>query len=60
MEAIEKSKIVGIIGGAGVAATNKLNELLEIELTQKGAFRDAHHPQILTFQATKLPPAVCI
>ncbi len=55
MEAVEKSKIVGIIGGAGVAATNKLNELLEIELTQKGAFRDAHHPQILTFQATQAP-----
>ncbi|MCX2716487.1 amino acid racemase [Helicobacter sp. MIT 21-1697] len=54
MEA-KRTKIIGIIGGAGVAATNKLNELLEIELTKKGAFRDAHHPQILTFQATQAP-----
>lgn len=26
---------IGIIGGAGVAATNKLLELIEIELTKK-------------------------
>ncbi len=49
------TKIIGIIGGAGVAATNKLNELIEIELTQQGAFRDAHHPQIITYQATQVP-----
>lgn len=49
------TKIIGIIGGAGVAATNKLNELIEIELTQQGAFRDAHHPQIITYQATQAP-----
>lgn len=46
---------IGIIGGAGVAATNKLNELIEIELTKKGAFRDCHHPEIIIWQATKAP-----
>lgn len=55
MEAVQKSKIIGIIGGAGVAATNKLNELLEIEITKRGAYRDAHHPQIITYQATLAP-----
>jgi aspartate racemase len=48
-------KKIGIIGGAGVAATNKLNELLEIRLTKKGAFRDCHHPEIIIYQATKVP-----
>lgn len=47
--------MIGIIGGNGVAATNKLNELLEIEFTQNGAFRDCHHPEIITWQATKAP-----
>lgn len=46
---------IGIIGGAGVAATNKLCELIEVELTQKGAFRDAHHPELIIYQATKAP-----
>lgn len=50
-----ENKIIGIIGGAGVAATNKLNELLEIEFTKNGAFRDAHHPEIIIYQATKAP-----
>lgn len=46
---------IGIIGGAGVAATNKLNELIEIELTKNGAYRDCHHPEIIIWQATKAP-----
>jgi len=45
----------GIIGGAGVAATNKLLELIEMELTQKGAYRDCHHPEMIIWQATKAP-----
>lgn len=48
-------KVIGIIGGNGVAATNKLNELLELEFTKNGAFRDCHHPEIITYQATKAP-----
>lgn len=47
--------IIGIIGGAGVAATNKLNELIEIEYTKNGAYRDCHHPEIIIWQATQAP-----
>ena len=47
--------IVGIIGGAGPSATNKLNELIEEYFTKNGAFRDAHHPEIIIWQATKAP-----
>lgn len=47
--------IIGVIGGNGVAATNKLCELIEIELTQTNAFRDAHHPEMIIWQATKAP-----
>ena len=46
---------VGIIGGAGVAATNKLLELIENELTSRGAFRDYHHPEMIIYQATQAP-----
>lgn len=49
------NNIIGIIGGAGVAATNKLNELIEIEYTMNGAYRDCHHPEIITWQATNAP-----
>lgn len=51
----ETKKIIGIIGGAGVAATNKLQELIEIELTKNGAYRDCHHPEMIIWQATKAP-----
>ncbi|MBO6180961.1 amino acid racemase [bacterium] len=51
----DKSKIVGVIGGAGVAATNKLQELIEIYCTQNGAFRDCHHPEMIIWQATQVP-----
>lgn len=47
--------MIGLIGGAGVAATNKLQELIEIELTKNGAFRDAHHPEMIIWQATQVP-----
>ncbi|MBQ6515996.1 amino acid racemase [bacterium] len=47
--------IIGVIGGAGVAATNKLQELIENELTQSGAYRDCHHPEMIIWQATKAP-----
>ncbi len=47
--------IVGVIGGAGVAATNKLLELIEIQYTLDGAFRDAHHPEMIIYQATQAP-----
>lgn len=47
--------MIGIIGGNGVAATNKLNCLIEERLTKEGAFRDGHHPEIITWQATQAP-----
>lgn len=50
-----KDKIIGIIGGAGVAATNKLCELIENQYTINGAFRDCHHPKMIIYQATKSP-----
>lgn len=46
---------VGVIGGCGVAATNKLLELIESYYTQNGAFRDAHHPEMIVYQATQVP-----
>ncbi len=47
--------ILGVIGGAGVAATNTFCHLLEERFTRAGAFRDAHHPEVLIHQATKCP-----
>jgi len=48
--------MIGVIGGAGVAATNKFCELLENDLTKKErAFRDFHHPEMVIYQATKSP-----
>lgn len=49
------SEIIGVIGGAGVAATNKLLELIEIKVTKGGAFRDCHHPEMIIYQATQVP-----
>ena len=37
--------MIGVIGGNGVAATNKLLSLIEENKTINGAFRDAHHPE---------------
>ena len=47
--------MIGIIGGNGVAATNKLCQLVEEKLTRNGAFRDAHHPEMIIWQATQAP-----
>lgn len=47
--------IIGVIGGAGVAATNKLCELVEERYTKNGAFRDCHHPEMIVYQATQAP-----
>lgn len=46
---------IGIIGGNGVAATNKLCEIIENKITQNGAIRDCDHPEIIIWQATKAP-----
>lgn len=46
---------IGIIGAAGVAATNRLCTLIEEEVTRRGAFRDAHHPDMVVVQCTQVP-----
>lgn len=46
---------IGIIGGAGVAATNLLLNKIEKRFLQSGAFRDLHQPPMLVFQATQAP-----
>lgn len=47
--------MIGVIGGNGVAATNKLLQLIEEQKTKDGAFRDAHHPEMIIWQATHAP-----
>ncbi|MDR3176916.1 MAG: amino acid racemase [Desulfovibrio sp.] len=47
--------IIGVIGGAGVAATNTLADIIERSYTRQGAFRDAHHPEMIIWQATQAP-----
>ena len=47
--------MIGVIGGNGVAATNRLCQLIEIKITERGAFRDAHHPEMIIWQATQVP-----
>lgn len=46
---------IGVIGGNGVAATNRLCDMIERKVTQGGAFRDAHHPEMIVWQATSVP-----
>lgn len=47
--------MIGVIGGNGVAATHRLCALVEEKLTKAGAFRDAHHPEMIIWQATQVP-----
>lgn len=47
--------MIGVIGGNGVAATNKLQQLIEEELTKGGCFRDCQHPEMIIYQATQAP-----
>ena len=46
---------IGVIGGNGVAATNRLCDMIERKVTGRGAFRDAHHPEMIVWQATSVP-----
>ena len=46
---------IGIIGGNGVAATNRLCDMIERKVTAAGASRDAHHPEMIVWQATSVP-----
>lgn len=47
--------MIGVIGGNGVAATNRLLQLIEQKVVEMGGFRDAHHPEMIIWQATKVP-----
>ena len=46
---------IGVIGGNGVAATNRLCDMVECKIVAAGAFRDAHHPEMIVWQATGVP-----
>lgn len=47
--------ILGVIGGAGVAAGALLVRHLEERVTALGGYRDAHHPELILWQATSAP-----
>lgn len=46
---------IGVIGGNGVAATNRLVHLLERKRIAAGAFRDQHHPELVVLYKTQSP-----
>lgn len=52
---MKKQKVIGIIGGAGVAAGAEIVSRLEQKMTASGAYRDFHHPEVILYQATKAP-----
>lgn len=47
--------MIGVIGGNGVAATNRLLAYVEEGITLRGAYRDGHHPEMIIWQATQAP-----
>lgn len=47
--------MIGVIGANGVAATNRLCELVEERVVKSGGFRDCHHPEMIIWQATQVP-----
>ena len=47
--------MIGVIGGNGVAATNRLLQLVENRIVNHGGYRDAHHPEMIIYQATQVP-----
>lgn len=51
----KRTGTIGIIGGAGVAASAELVSRIEQKVTALGAFRDSQHPELLLYQATHSP-----
>jgi len=47
--------IIGVIGGAGVAAGALLAKYVEARVTALGGYRDAHHVELILWQATSAP-----
>jgi aspartate racemase len=50
-----RQPVIGVIGGAGVAAGALLARMLEEKVTRMGAYRDAHHPEVILWQTTSTP-----
>ncbi len=46
---------IGVIGGNGVAATNRLCDIVEEKMTVAGAVCDQDHMEMVVWQATKVP-----
>ena len=46
---------IGVIGGNGVGATNRLVHLIERKCIAAGAFRDQHHPELVVLYKTQSP-----
>ena len=46
---------IGVIGGNGVGATNRLVHLIERKRIADGAFRDQHHPELVVLYKTQSP-----
>jgi aspartate racemase len=49
------ARVVGVIGGAGVVASNELLARIEGIVTARGAYVDQQHPEILLLHATQAP-----
>lgn len=47
--------MIGVIGANGVAATNRLCQLIEEHVVKAGGYRDCHHPEMIIWQATQVP-----
>jgi len=47
--------MIGVIGANGVAATNRLCQLIEEKVVKAGGYRDCHHPEMIIWQATQVP-----
>lgn len=50
-----RQPVMGVIGGAGVAAGARLAARLEARVTEMGAYQDVHHPEVVLWQATSAP-----
>lgn len=46
---------IGVIGGNGVGATNRLVYMIERKCIAAGAFRDQHHPELVVLYKTQSP-----
>lgn len=52
---LERKKIIGVIGGAGVQASIEFLSRVEKKFLSKGAVKDSDHPEIIYHQLTQIP-----